>query len=446
MPKVLQQLRGNEFFRSVFTLISANSIVQLIAILIYPILTDIYTPSEHGTFALYLSIITITGIICTLKYEAAVMMPAENRKAINLAALSMIISLIISLVLMLLILFFRNTFTSWFEDASIYKWMYFIPLSTFLIGMFQTFSYLSNRKKQYKRIALSNASQSLMNSGIKISTSRLFGPGAGLIIGAIAGQVIGAVIYLWGFIRNESTYLKEISIHEMRRAAAEYSFFPRYNLIHNLTNNFSGNLPVFVISYYYSSAEVGLYSLGFLMVFRPMSIITGSFSQVFSQNIISRYNQGEKIYDRIKLIAVRLFQFGLPFFLIAGLFGPVIFKSVFGSTWITSGKYMQVLLPWLFIVFISSPLSFIPDMLNSQKKAMWLDILKLVARITALWIGVYFNNLYLALILFSFLSMIFTGYSLYWYISLAHIADINKAAARILPGETNFAIEEKYEF
>lgn len=446
MPDFLRQIRSNELFRSIFTLISANSIVQLIAILIYPILTDIYSPSEHGTFALYLSVITITGIICTLKYEAAIMMPAETRKAVNLSALSIIISFSISLLLLILILFFRKTFTSWLGDDSIYRWMYFIPLSTFLVGIFQTFSFLSNRNKQYKKIALSYAGQSLINSGIKISTGSLFAPGAGLIIGALAGQVVGALIYLWGFIRNEWKYLREVSILEMKNVAAEYSFFPRYNLIHNLTNNFSGNLPVFVISYFYSSTEVGLYSLGFLMVFRPMSLVTGSFSQVFSQNIISMHNRGEEIFHRVKIIALRLFQFGLPFFLIAGFFGPVIFKYVFGAQWITSGKYMQVLLPWLFIVFVSSPLSFLPDMLKKQKKAMWLDISKLIARIAALGIGVYYNNLYLALILFSLLSMIFTGYTLFWYLMLAHNADKEKSVTRVLPCETDFIIEEKYEF
>ena len=446
MPKLIKQIKTSEFFRSIFTLISATSIAQLIGILIYPILTDIYSPSEHGTFALYLSIITITGIICTGKYDAAIMMPAKKKSAINLAALSVIIAFLFSIIILILIVLFNRIFTSWLGDHSISKWLYFVPLSTFMIGIFQTFSFLSNREKQYSRIALSNVTQSISNSAVKISTSKLISTGGGLIAGAITGQVIGSVIFLWGFFKKEVSLLGEISFSEMKKAAFEYSFFPRYNLMHNFINNFSGNLPVFVLSYFYSSSEVGLYSLGFIMIFRPMNLITVSFTQVFSQKIISKFNNEQKIYSDIRKIAFNLFKFGLPIFLIAGIFGPGIFNYIFGNIWISAGKYMQILLPWLFIVFISAPLSFLPDMLKRQKKAMWLDIFKFVVRLAALGLGIYLNKLYLAIALFSGVSTIFTLYNLYWYISLSKKADNKDKREKISGIERNLLLEDRPEF
>jgi O-antigen/teichoic acid export membrane protein len=136
----------------------------------------------------------------------------------------------------------------------------------------------------------------------------------------------------------------------------------------------------------------------------------------------------------------------LPFFLIAGIFGPAIIRFVFGDNWVTSGKYMQVLLPWLFLVFISSPVSFLPDMLGQQKMAMWLDMFKLLARIMALGVGVYLNKLYLALALFSLISAGFTGFSLYWYLKLAETADQKKIREHLIGSEEPAAGEEKIEF
>ncbi len=92
---------------------------------------------------------------------------------------------------------------------------------------------------------------------------------------------------------------------------------------------------------------------------------------------------------------------------------------------------MQIILPWLFVSFIASPLSFLPDILKRQKKAMWLDLMKFLLRIPAFAIGVYFNKLYLALILFSAVGLLFSGYCLYWYLSISYLSDVQKVKEQI---------------
>ena len=54
-------------------------------------------------------------------------------------------------------------------------------------------------------------------------------------------------------------------------------------------------------AFLFSSAAAGLYSFGFTMIFRPMSLVTTAFSQVFSQRVIdsslssdTRINHGQK--------------------------------------------------------------------------------------------------------------------------------------------------------
>jgi hypothetical protein len=73
-------------------------------------------------------------------------------------------------------------------------------------------------------------------------------------------------------------------------------------------------------------------------------------------------------------------------------------------------------------------------MLKRQQYAMWLDVLKIALRIPALAIGVYYNNIYLALILFSGISFLSVGYNLFWYLSLAKSADSTdfKHKARVI--------------
>ena len=74
MPLKLPGIFRGEFLKNVATLISGATFVQIVAILIYFILSRIYTPEDFGVFGLYMSIVSITGIIATGKYEMAVLL------------------------------------------------------------------------------------------------------------------------------------------------------------------------------------------------------------------------------------------------------------------------------------------------------------------------------------------------------------------------------------
>ena len=423
MLRYINRYRNNEFLRNIFTLVSGSSIAQAIAIGIYPILTRLYSPAEHGLFALYMSVISITSIVATGKYELAVMIPPDDRDGAALCILSSRILFLFSIFLVIPVFLFNTFFTRLLGNIEIGNWLYFVPISTFLIGTSDIFSYWSNRKKKYMRIAGSNLGQSLINSGVKVSATGLKVPAGGLIVGAIAGQLGAAIIFLTSVWKNEAKYFRHFGSYNFLSLAKKFSFFPRFNMIHYLVNNFSMVLPILVFSRYFGPEAVGFYSIGFMMINRPMNLLAGSFTQVFSQRIIEKYNKGYKIHEDFKKIVKRLFLLGIGPFLIAAFFGIPLFTFIFGDKWYEAGKFMQVMLPWLFLVFLSSPLSFLPDLLSRQKKAMWLDILKFILRILALTIGVILNDIYLAVIFFSGISVFIVAYNLYWYLTLSRNAD-----------------------
>src|SRR6056297_3261448 len=84
MTNIPGKIRKSEFLKNVFTLVSANTVAQIVAVLIYIIISRVYTPAELGLFALYMSIISITSIVCTGKYELAVMIPEDEAKGAGL--------------------------------------------------------------------------------------------------------------------------------------------------------------------------------------------------------------------------------------------------------------------------------------------------------------------------------------------------------------------------
>mgnify|MGYP006298794217 FL=1 len=107
MIKLPEKIRNSEFLKNVFTLVSANTIAQSVAILIYIVITRVYTPAELGLFALYMSIISVTSIFCTGKYELAIMIPSKDSKGAGLVIIAVVLSLFTSIILLLLVIFFR---------------------------------------------------------------------------------------------------------------------------------------------------------------------------------------------------------------------------------------------------------------------------------------------------------------------------------------------------
>jgi O-antigen/teichoic acid export membrane protein len=415
----LPRLFRGEFFRNVFTLISGTTLAQIISLAIYPVLSRMYTPDDFGVFALYMSILSITNITATAKYELAVMMPSSDRDGMNLVGISGLITVAVSLVLLILVVLLNRQMASALGNDSIAFWLYLIPFSTFLNGLYQSLNYWSIRNKRFRNITGANLSQSLANSSVKLGAGVMVAGPSGLIAGAITGQLTGFLTFLVNFLRKDRKKIEWINRPDMRSMAKEYYRFPKYNMLLGISNNFSSSLPIFILTAWFSTAIAGLYSFGLTMIFRPMNLVTTAFSQVFSQRIISKVNDRQPILDDVRRLFTRMFQFSVLPFAFVGVFAPLIFRLVFGPEWETAGRYTRILIPWLFLVFMSAPFAFLPDLFKKQGKALVLDIIKLTLRAVALFAGVYFGNIFVTLILLSAVSSVVVIYQIVWYFTLA---------------------------
>jgi O-antigen/teichoic acid export membrane protein len=426
MPGRFPKFVISDFLKNVVTLISGTTLAQIISLAIYLVITRIYDPDDLGVFALFMSIIAITVILASAKYELAIMLPARDEDSINLVALSGLLSIGISLVLLLAILFFHGPLARLLGNEEIEFWLYLVPLATFLNGIYQSLNYWSNRNRRYRNITAANLGQSLANSAVKVVLGVLVRGPVGLISGTLTGQAAGFAVFGSSFLRHDRDRLKHVSLGGIREMARTYSLFPKYNMLHGLVNNLSGSLPIFIFTSYFGSAEAGLYSLGITVIFRPLNLVASALKQVLSQQIITKQNDGQHIMTDLRKLLVRLFQIGLVPFLVVGILAPVIFRLIFGAEWEEAGRYTQLIMAWLFMVLLSAPFSFIPDLFSRQRGALLIEVVKLAARIAALASGVYLENIYIAVLLYGIVSFLATSWQLAWYFSLAKRADAVK--------------------
>lgn len=366
---------------------TGTTIAQAIPIAISPILTRIYTPDDFGMFALYISIASIIAAIATGRYELAIMLPRKDENAANLVVLSIGIALIVSLVSFIIVFLFNERITNFLGNREISNWLYFIPMTVLLTGIYQSFNYWSNRKKRFRRLAINRITRSSVTSTVNIGMG-FGGLGGGLILGNVVGLGIATGTLgrkVWHEIAKFTGQINKIKMLVLMR---KYRKMPMLNVPNALVDSFRVFGINILIVKMFSSTILGQFSLGWRMVQSPMLIIGGSLSQVFFERI-SKVKKSD-LNAIAKLFLLKASLVGFPIFTIIFIFAPDIFSFVFGQNWILAGQVASIISPWLFLNFLTSPLSTIFIVLNKQESLFYLSVVYMLVPLIEIF---YFRNL-----------------------------------------------------
>jgi lipopolysaccharide exporter len=357
----------SEFARNVFTLFSGTTIAQIIPFLAAPILTRLYAPEDYGLLALFTAVFSLVSIIVTLQYEAAIVLPKEETDAVNLVGLCLILTAYISLLTLVIVVIFNGLITHWLGDEKISFWLYFTPIPIFLTGLFNTLNYWATRKKQYKRLAARTISQSITTAGTKLAFGLAGALKSGLIIGTLIGQTTATGVLSWLTWKDDKVVLKKFTRNGISNIAKVYKNFPKYTAWQSFFDMFNASGTSFIISAFLGSGILGLYAFTIGLLQRPLQLIGMSVAQVYYQKASEIYNQGGNIWEITKKIIARLSIISLIIFIPIAIAGPQLFSFVFGKEWYDAGVYARLLLPWLVVRFIGSPITSSVNILGKQK-------------------------------------------------------------------------------
>jgi lipopolysaccharide exporter len=436
----LKNIRQNEFFRNVFTLFSGAFIAQLIPFAITPILTRLYPKDVFALFILYSAAAAIPQVISNLRYEIAIVLPKRDKDAFNLLIASLLITIMVSLVIFILIIIFYNPILNFFQDKALGKWLYLIPVSVLFQGIFQALSYWNNRKKEYKAISISRVNKSVASSITQLvpgffNSLKTYG----LIGGMLVGQLIQAGTYIYSVFRKYNHMFKLLSWKKMWYLLKKYKDMPLLNTIISLTNQLSSQLPVLLLTRYFGVVTAGYYGLSNRIVTQPMSIIEQSFMQVFYQNATDIFNSGKDLFAFVKKSYIRLFKVAIIPYLTMLVFAPLFFRILFTEEYREAGVYTQILVPWLILTFMNSPITVIVTILNKQKEQLGLNIISLLSKFAALYIGYHlFNSVMTSLILFSATGFVYNICGMFYYF---HISKKVKVAGSKLKANIDISDE-----
>ncbi len=411
----------SEFVKNSFFLFLGSAIALLLSLAFYPVFSRMYSPEQFGIFALFTSITGVLAIPASGVYEQAILLPKKDSRARSLVLLAIIITVVQCLIFLLLSLFFRQFIAErLFNSPQLGPFLLLIPFSVFLGNLYSIFTGYSIRKKYFHYI-----SQCSINQGIGVNISKLvFGllkyTNYGLILGRLVGQLSSTLQLIFQVLKKTPLTFHEIklALSHIKEVAVTYKNFPIYSMPHQLINAVSTSLPIFILSKYFTAHDAGQYSLAAGVLLTPVILFAGSVSKVLYQNIIEMINNQTVVNDEIfKWLRILMPVTGIIFVLFF-LVSRSVFIFLFGQEWQEAASISGILLPWVFLVLFTSPLSFVPDIFFKQRKALIIDITYLFLRTVSLAIGVYYKDAFLAIILFVITGCIVLTYNFFWYLSL----------------------------
>jgi O-antigen/teichoic acid export membrane protein len=330
---------------------------------------------------------------------------------------------VMSFLSALFIYIFYDAILRFLDNDKIGSWLYFIPFSVLLIGFFQSFSYWHNRKKSFKSISYAKVLKSGTTASVQLGGGAGGFEALGLIPGLIAGQFISALTLGVSFFKMQRGLLREVTLKRMLRLGALYKNFPLFNTLMGLLNTLSNQLPVFLLTRFFGLSSAAYYGLANRIIGAPTGLIGQSVGQVFYQKAADVYNKKSGFYRLVKNIYRKLFLAAVPLFTALTALS-FFFGFIFGAEWETAGTYALILIPWLFMMFINSPITFIIAILNRQKQMVVYDIFLLLSRGATLYAGfVFFNSAFYSLFFFSLSGLIFNGILMVYLLYIARKAE-----------------------
>lgn len=411
---------AESFTSHVFTLMTGTAIGQAISFGASPVLTRVYRPEEFGVFALFLSIASLISVVSAGRYEFAIVLPENERDAVNVLALSVMLVMIVSIACLLLVLLFGHFFRWDGFPGRPKSWIYSIPCFVFVTGLYQCFVFWNNRRKNFRYSSLSRIALSAGTALVSVFLG-YYGMGyEGLIFGAIVGQIAATVLLCWFFYREEGITVGSISAAKLKEVAERYSNFPKINVLHALIDAFSASGMIFIIAYYFGSAVVGYYSFMMRIIQAPTNLVSSSVSQVFYQKASEAFASGKDLAGLIRGLTKRLAALSVIPALILLATGPLIFRVVFGSEWEIAGVYARILTPYVFMYFLAAPLAFIPFIVDKQKQSLLVSAVGNMIFFSSIIIGgSIFNSIQVSLLIFSILSTLYFIYYRRWIIAIS---------------------------
>ncbi|MBW3068836.1 oligosaccharide flippase family protein [Actinomyces sp. 594] len=375
---------GSPVLGAILTLVSGTATAQAITFVLQIFIARVYSDTDKGLFGIYGS---ITGFVITfaaLRFDLTVVLPKDDRAAKVLERLSrrciVVSSLLTSLVCMVGATVLRDHYH---HSEQLMWWLMISGVTVFLVAQITNVQYWLTRKGRFGDIARNRVFQYTAVASCQLVAGLIMHGGlSAIIIGTITGQLLTLV-----FLERRVPELHEPRDPEaptMREMMRRYWKMPLLNgpnvFVDSIRNN---GINLFIGAA--SVAALGQFQLAWSTMQVPVSLISGSVSQVFLKKLSDA--EPGTMAPLVRAVLWRAFLAAIVPFALLYLLAPWLFPLVFGPTWDDAGYYARALTPWLFMNVLTSPISNIFVVTEQQSRLLAFAVVYCAVPLTWLWLS-----------------------------------------------------------
>ena len=189
---------GNKvYYRNFITMLSGNTLSQIIPFLVAPILARIFSPVDFAVVANFMAIVGVIGIVATGRLELAIPLPKDHSKAQEIVFTGLMITFLLG-GLSLLIPLFSEQIGELYKDKILSDFLWLVPLSVVSFGLLGLANNWSLRYEKFQTISIGKIGQSLVNNGLAAILGYIGWGINGLIIAWLLSQYVNIFILLIG--------------------------------------------------------------------------------------------------------------------------------------------------------------------------------------------------------------------------------------------------------
>jgi teichuronic acid exporter len=390
---ILATLKGRlneDFTKNILTVMGGSAISVALPFLSSLWLVRLYDVAADFTpFALFVSSCATLSALANSHYTTAIMVADTEQESVIVTRLTLLINAVVMVLAVLALVLLRKPLLDFLNASpSFYYTVWLVPFTVLLMGINAAFTQWAYRFKQFKRIAANRAVQAV----VTVISQTVFGLWLkniqGLIVGYFTGQLVSSLVLAYRCLHNDRQLQVQVSLAQLKLQAKKYKLFFRFQTPADVINVATQQLPSFLLSKFATlPTDLGYYGQAYRLIVAPSSIITGSVADVFRQKAAHDYRE-EGNAKTIFLKTTRLlFLIMIVPCAVVALFGPWIFKFLFGAQWMQAGVYAQILIIMMLPKFIASPLSYMYIIARKQKEDFWIHIYILISTVFCFYAG-----------------------------------------------------------
>lgn len=399
IQKYIDRYIGDSSYKkNVIVMVVGRVIAQAIPILISPLLTRIYSPSQFGILGVYMAIVSFVSMISNGRYTHAIVLPKEKEKSQNIVLISSLFTLLFTLIFSIALLFTKEQFFTILNIESINQYTFLLLTNILILGLYEPIFIYELREKRYKKLAINIVIQSVVLIIVRVIVGYLGFTDLGLILSYLIGYVVSYLLLLYRTdIKIDILSFKK----DFKSLVTKYINFPKFTLLSDSLIVLTNSFPSILLNRLFGSDSAGYFALSEKILGSPIWFVTSSVGDVFRQEASEKYRNGESCKDIYVKTTKTMLKIGIIPFLLIFFAVPPLIPFIFGDVWAPVGDYIRIFSIMYFSSFIVNPVSHIVNIVNKQNYSVLFQGIKFLSIIISFVIGYYYKNLMLGLFLWS---------------------------------------------